>query len=151
MKTTCVVAVFVGLFLAAPARAAIILEFFRGAGPNDSVLNLAQPINAGNPLVVSPVPGPTDFPPGTGIDAFVQVALRQFGTPGDPGAPLGNVTSLPPPAFNGPDGLAAYLIQGVFDGSGSYFIPASNGLATGNMPVVNVADPGTYTLVPCHS
>jgi hypothetical protein len=110
------------------ARGGISLEFYRGTSQNDTTLNLAQPINAGNPLIVNPIPGPTS---GAGIDAFVQVALRQ---------------TAPTTLLDAGDGLAAFLVQGVFDGSGSYFIPATSGVA-GTVPIVNVANQGTYSLV----
>src|SRR5262249_34612169 len=73
-----------------------------------------------------------------GPDAFVQVALHQTPAGGGP--------------LSASDGLAAYLLQGVYDASvpgwnpGVFNIPATVPGGTGTLPSANLADM-TYSLV----
>lgn len=115
-------AVLAGVLTASPARAAIVLQFFVGTAINDTVINTGSPITAGTPLTV-----PTD-----GTNRFVQVVMTQ---------------TAPTTLLDATDGLAAYLVQAIYAVPSTVFVPATNGLLTGTTPVVNVADPGTYSLV----
>src|SRR5262249_15969230 len=116
------------------AHAGIVLEFFQGTSVNDSTLSFM-------PFPTDPVTGqPTViFPAVAGQFAFVQVALHQTGS-----------TNV----LNSGDGLAPYLIQGVFGYNGaagtgpdpSYRVPATIP-GTGTSPICYVSDPGTYSLL----
>src|SRR5262249_6234106 len=108
--------------------------FFQGTSVNDTTLSLT-------PFPNDPVTGqPTvniAMCNGFQMNAFVQVALHQTG---------------PTSILTANNGLAAYLIQGVFGSSGAggspdpnYRVPAT--VAGGTSPVCNVADPGIYSLV----
>jgi hypothetical protein len=102
--------------LASTAHAAMVLEFFKGSSINDVSLNTAQPISGLNFNLGDP-------------DQFVQVALHQ--------------TS--PTTLLGANGLAAYLIQGVYGPGQVGIVPAT--VAGGTAPQCNVAAFGTYSLV----
>lgn len=125
-------ALALGVSAAGSAHAGLVLEFFVGTSQNDSTLSFVPfPNNplTGHPMVTLGSPGQS---------AFVQLALHQTGS-----------TNV----LNANDGLAAYLIQGVFGPNGAagigpdpaYRVPAT--LAGGTTPVCNVSDPGTYSLV----
>jgi len=115
-----------GVFAVGPAHASLVLEFFVGATVNDPTLSFT-------PFPNDPITGlPTVPLPNPGSTAFVQVALHQTGAT--------NVLSAS-------NGLAAYLIQGVYGPQqpGNWVVPAT--VAGGTIPVCNVADPNTYSLV----
>ncbi len=106
----------------AVAHAGIALEFFVGTSQNDTTISLV------------PFPGGTMTLTQGGGPGFIQVVMRQ---------------TAPTTLLDATDGLAAYLKQGVFGANqaNTFIVPATNGLPTGTTPVVNVADPGTYSLV----
>lgn len=122
MKCTWVAALLVGLFAAAPARAAIILEFFQGTGVNDTVLSLTPFPND----TVTLVPG--------GPRQFVQVAMHQT-------APTNLLTP--------DDGLSDFFIQGDYGPNqmGNWVVPSTGGPPNGTIPLCHVADPLNYSLV----
>src|ERR1051325_1570732 len=103
-----------------PVRAGMVLEFFTGTSVNDTIITVANPLT---PVTLHP-----------GESSFVQVVMRQT-----------NPTAL----FDGADGLAAYLVQGIYGSgqAGVFIVPASNGFPTGTSPKVNVAYSPPYSLV----
>jgi hypothetical protein len=132
-KLWIIAAVIAGIFTAVPAQAGLQLEFFVGVSQNDTALSFT-------PFPNDPVTGM----PTLSLDStiandtkFVQVALHQTA-----GTTILDVNN----------GIAAYLIQGVFGNSGvagspdpDYRVQAT--AVNGTTPICNVADPGTYSLV----
>jgi len=116
----------IGVFAAGQARAGIVLEFFQGTNQNDTTLSLV-------PFPNDPVTGQPTVQLCEGMtQAFVQVALHQTGS-----------TTV----INPDNGLAAYLIQGVYGPGqpGLWVVPGVT--ATSTIPVCNVADPSVYSLL----
>ncbi len=104
------------------AQAGIGLEFFVGTSQNDTTISGVSFPGGAMTLTQGGAPG------------FIQVVLRQ---------------TAPTTLLDANDGLAAYLTQGVYGANqpNTFIVPATNGLPTGTTPVVNVANPGTYSLV----
>jgi len=121
-------ALLIAFSFVGPARAGITLEFFQGTSQNDTTLSL---------LPFGPDPGtglPTVFLPDPSSTAFVQVALHQ---------------TAPTTLLDNGNGLAAFLIQGLYGPGqpGNYTVPATVPGGGGTLPVVNVADTNSFTLV----